>query len=508
MDQAKRVAKNTGFLYAKMLISMVISLYATRLVLNALGIVDYGIFNLVGGVIAMLSFLNASMTVSSQRYFSVELGKNNSSRLKDIFKSSTYLHLLIGFVVVLILEILGVFIFDGFLNIPSDRITTAKWVYQFMIFSAFFTMNSVPFDAVINSHENMLFDAIVGIFESFLKLGIAIWLIYYDADRLLLYAILVASLTIFIRIVKSVYCIRKYPECKIDFKENLDKPLFNEMLNFASWNLIGSLAGIGRNQGLALILNLFFGAVVNAAYGVANQVAGQLNAFSSMMLKAVNPQIMKSEGASDRFRMLRIAMTSSKLSFLLLALFAIPCIFEMNNILTLWLKEVPEYTVIFCNLILIAAMTNQLTIGLASALQATGKIKLYQTVVGLLLLVNLPIAYFLLKMGFPAYSALISYIAIEALACCFRIMFLKNIAGLSIKHYLDRVLFRIILPVLFSVIACYFITTMVQMSLRFLVTGVVSALVLFTSIYFFGLYKEEKQIVASLVSFVKGKIKN
>lgn len=266
MQNAKRVAKNTGILYVRMLISMIVSLYTTRLVLSALGVVDYGIFNLVGGVIAMLLFLNASMTVSSQRYFSVQMGANDPNRLRHIFKSSTYLHLMIGLLVIIILEILGFFIFDGFLNIPDDRITTAKWVYQFMILSAFFTMNAVPFDAVINSHENMLFDAVVGIFESFLKLAIAICLIYYDHDRLLLYAVLIASLTVLIRIVKSIYCIRKYPECKINFEEKLDKPLFKEMLNFASWNLIGSLAGIGRNQGLALILNLFFGAVVNAAY--------------------------------------------------------------------------------------------------------------------------------------------------------------------------------------------------------------------------------------------------
>jgi O-antigen/teichoic acid export membrane protein len=507
MQNAKRVIKNTGFLYTRMIISMFISLYTTRLVLNALGVVDYGIFNLVGGVIAMLSFLNASMTVSSQRYFSVQLGTTNFEKLRDIFKSSTYLHLIIGLIVVVILEILGLFIFDGFLNIPEDRINTAKWVYQFMILSAFFTMNAVPFDAVINSRENMLFDSIIGILESFLKLGIAIWLIYYNHDRLLLYAILVASLTIFIRMIKSIYCLKNYDECKIKFKEKLDKTLFKEMFYFASWNLVGSLAGIGRNQGLALILNLFFGAVVNAAYGIANQVAGQLNAFSSMMLKAVNPQIMKSEGASDRFRMIRIAMTSSKLSFLLLALFAIPCIFEMEHILKLWLKTVPEYTVVFCNLILIASMTNQLTIGLTSALQATGKIKLYQTVVGTLLLTNLPIAYLLLKMDYPAYSAIASYIIVEAIACVFRIMFLKNIAGLSVRHYLNRVIVKIILPILFAVITSYTITIVINIPFRFLITGITSTVVFLISIYFFGLYKEEKQIVNALAVFVKGKIK-
>ncbi|NJB35385.1 hypothetical protein HCO57_02160 [Croceivirga sp. JEA036] len=487
-------------------LAMVIGLYSTRLILAALGAVDYGIFNLVGGVIGMLTFLNASMTVSSQRYFSVTLGANDIKKSKQLYQLSTYLHLIIGIIIVIALEIFGLYIFDGFLNIPADRINTAKLVYQFMIISTFFTINAVPFDAVINAHENMLFDSVLGIIETLLKLAIAFLITFYGEDKLLLYVILYTSLTVLVRIVKSFYCVRNYEECKIDFRSKVDKPLLREMLSFASFNLVGSLAGIGRNQGLSLILNIFFGTVINAAYGIANQVAGQLSSFSSMMLKAVNPQLMKSEGANDRNRMLKIAMISSKLSFFLLGIFAIPFIFEMNSILNLWLKNVPENSVIFCQLVLIANLTNLLTIGMASALQATGKIKQYQTVVGLVLLLNLPLAYVLLYYGLPAYFAIASYIIIEFIACLLRLGFIKKIAGLSIKEYLNRVIFCLVGPVFLGILASYIITNSVEINYRFLLTVPLCSFVMIVSMIWLGLYKEEKEIVNKLSMTIKSKI--
>ena len=315
MKSANKVILNTVFLYSKMLISMLLSLYTTRLVLNALGATDFGIFSLVGGVIVMFSFLNLSMSVSTHRYLSFHVDSKNENKLKDIFKTSVILHLIIGLAIVIVLELSRVFLFDGFLNIPPDRIHIAIMVFHLMVISAFFTINSVPYDALINAHENMLFDSILGVFESILKLGIAIWLIYYDNDRLLFYSFLIAVLTILIRLLKSAYCYRNYPECKVNLTKKINKRLFWDMTSFASWNMFGSLASMGRNQGIAIILNLFFGAIINTAFGIANQVSNQLSSFSSMMLKAVVPQIMKSEGNNDRTRMLRLSMISSKFSF-------------------------------------------------------------------------------------------------------------------------------------------------------------------------------------------------
>ena len=243
---------------------------------------------------------------------------------------------------------------------------------------------------------------------------------------------------------------------------------------------------------------MFYGAVINAAYGIANQVGGQLSSFSVMMLKAVNPQIMKSEGANDRERMLRLAMISRKFSFFLLALFAIPIIFEMDELLSIWLKTVPEHTVLFCRLVLVSILTNQLTIGLQSAIQATGKIKGYQLAIGLLLLLNLPISFFLLKAGFPAYSVLVCYILIEGMACISRIYFLKALAGLSVREYFSRVINKEIGPILTSVVISFIMVTILDFPFRFLLTITVSIVFTGIVIFYAGLCLDEKKIVKDL----------
>lgn len=500
MNSTKLVIQNTIFLYGKMIISTIITLYSIRLVFNALGISDFGIFNLVSGIIAMLSFLNVAMTVSTQRFMSYFLGAGEQHKLKSIFHSSLVLHLIIGLIIIVILELAGVFLFKNFLNIPLERISTAKIIYQFMVVSMFFTINAVPFDSVINAHENMLFDSLTGIIESFLKLGIAIWLGFSNFDRLILYSFLIAVLAILIRIVKSIYCYQKYEECKILRIQKVDLLLLKEMFSFAGWNLFGSLASMGRNQGIAIIMNLFYGIVVNAAYGIANQVASQLNSFSAMMLKAINPQIMKSEGANDRKRMLRLAMMSSKYSFFLLALFTIPMIFEMPQILRLWLKEVPQYTIIFCDLILISNLTSQMTIGLQSAFQACGKIKEYQFTVGTLLLLNIPIAFLLLKANLPVYSVLISFLLIELIASSIRIILLKKSAGLSIKTFFNQVIFKTVGPIISSVFVCYVIVHSFNVPYRFFITGIASSIIFTITIFFTGLHKTEKDILTQLIS--------
>lgn len=506
MSAAKKIVLNTAFLYIKMLISMFVGLYSTRIVLNALGVEDFGLFNLIAGVVAMLSFLNAAMSASTQRYMSYYLGSGFSNKLKSVFNSSVLLHLFIGFIIVIGLELCGLFLFDGFLNIPEDRISTAKIIFHFMVLSTFFTINAVPYDAAINAHENMLFDSIVGIVDVVFRLGIAIYLMYTGFDKLIVYGLLMAVLTIVVRLVKSIYCIRKYEECSGKLTFRVDVSLLKEMFSFAGWNMFGALCGLGRSQGMAIILNLFFGTVVNAAYGIANQVNAQLYSFSANMLKALNPQIVKSEGGGDRNRMLRLAMLASKCSFFLLSFFAIPLIFEMPYVLTLWLKNVPEYTVIFCQLVLVGTLTNQITIGLQTAIQSTGKIKLYQSVVGSLLLLNLPVAYFLLKWGFPAYYALISFIVIEVVSCGFRIYFLHKITGMSILEYIRKVILKILLPIIPVVVVCFIPYTYLQQSfLRLVMLVVLSILVYMTSIFFFGLEKNEQMKISDL--FIKLKCK-
>lgn len=482
MLTANRVVVNTGFLYGKMLITMFISLYSTRLILNALGAVDYGIFNLVGGVIAFLSFLNGAMTAATLRYMSFSLGAGDEHKLKSIFSSSVILHLIIGLTIVLILEFGGIFLFNGTLNIPADRIGVAKIVFHFMVVSTFFTINAVPYDAAINAHENFLLESLLGIFEAVVKLGIAISLIYTNFDKLILYAFLIAALIILIRIIKSIYCLNKYEECNIRVKSGINIDLTKEMFSFAGWNLFGSFCNVTRYQGITILLNLFFGVLVNAAYGIANQVNGVLTSFATNMVSALNPQIVKSEGSGDRERMLRLAMLACKLSFFLLSFFAIPLIIEMPFVLKIWLKTVPENAIIFCQLILLVSLIQQFTIGLVSAIHSVGEIKLYQIVVGSLLILNLPLSFLIIKVGFPAYSVLVSSILIEIIAAGTRIWFAHKLVGLSVTVFLKKIVFN-------SGISVFLATLFAMLPVLLLEKGLLRlSLTIVTSIFFILLF--------------------
>lgn len=488
---------------------MFVSLYSTRLVLNILGAKDYGLFNLVGGVIAMLSFLNVAMSISTQRYLSFHLGAGDQQKLKSIFNASVILHFIIGIILVIILEVIGIYLFNKVLNIPIERIETAKIIFHFMVISTFFTITSVPYDAVINSHENMLFDAIISIFESMVKLGIAIYIRFSSFDKLIIYGLLLVILTIVIRIYKRIYCTSKYPECKLQLRNNSNSVILKEMASFAGWNLFGAACNVARNQGVAVVLNIFFGTVVNAAYGIANQVIAQLNFFSSTMLKSLNPQIVKSEGSGNRQRMLRLVMLACKFPFILLSFFAIPLLIEMHYILKIWLKIVPDYTVVFCRLIIIITLINQLSIGLQTAIQTIGKIKNYQAFMGTLLLFNLPVAYVLLKLGFPAYSVLIASVVLECVALVSRMLFARKLTGLSIKDFLQNVIIKVVLTLVLSIIITIGTNFILKEGfIRLLVSGIISSTSFALLVWFFGLTDYEKFKITELIITGRNKIVN
>lgn len=443
MKAAKKVFYNTGFLYGKLIISMLIALYSTRIILKSLGAADFGVFSLIAGVIAMLSFLNGAMTVTTQRYMSHSLGGGEPEKIKEVFRTSVTLHLMIGLLMVLVLELIGLFLFDGWLNIPADRISAAKTIFQFMIVSTFFTINAVPYDAAINAHEDLLFDSVTGILEAVTKLLIAVYLTYTSFDKLITYGLLMALLTIIIRAVKTIWCTVRYSACEFRLRLSKNFRLLKEMTSYAGWNLFGSLCYIGSSQGLAVILNLFFGARINASYAVAYQVNSQLQNFSTMLVKAFNPQIVKSEGGGDRKRMIRLATKSSKLSTLLLLVIIIPVIIEIPFILKIWLSDVPEYTTIFCMLVLISAVIRQMSTGLKTAVQAAGQVKLYQAVVGTSILLILPVSYLLLKLGYPPYAVLIGSVVMEVISLCLRLKIVNKITGFPIALFAREVVLRV-----------------------------------------------------------------
>lgn len=508
MQASSRVAMNTGVLYLRMLITVGISLYATRIVLNALGETDFGIFNLIAGVIALLSFLNTAMSTSTQRYLSYYQGMKDRLMQKKIFLNSFFLHLLIGFFLVLLLEGMSFILFDNILNIPAHRVSAAIKVYHFMAATVFFSVISVPFVASLTAHENMFWVAFVNIVETLSRLGIALLLLNIKHDRLEVFGALTALITVLSFIMYAIYCLKKYQECSLKDLEKPNSKIMRELGAYAGWNLFGTLCFLGRTQGLAILLNFFLGSIVNAAYAIANQVTAQMNFFSSTMLRALNPQIMKSEGSGDRERMLKLSIMASKFGFLLLAMVAIPAIFEMHSILLFWLKTVPANTVVFCQLVLVATLINQLTIGLQSAIQATGDIKLYQGLVGTLILVNLPIAYILLKWGFSAKYTLYSYCIIEALACTLRLYFAKKLAGLSIRKYFQQTILKIIFPIISAgLISFLFVTLGSGVAYRFIFTIAITMVIFCTLVYFFSLEHSEKKLVRSFSNKILAYIK-
>ncbi|WP_206106059.1 hypothetical protein [Olivibacter sp. XZL3] len=510
MNPGKRVVANTFVLYARMVITMGITLYSTRLVLNALGSVDYGIFNLVSGLILMLSFLNSAMATSTQRYLSFYQGKNDLPMQKKVFFNSLALHVMLGLLIVLVLEIMGFFLFDGALNIPTDRTAEARIIYHFMGGTVFFTILAVPFNGSLVAHENMLWIAIVNIVETLLKLGIALLLfIVVSVDKLVLYGLLTAGISIITLILYASFCFLKYEECSIFplNKSKVEKEVLKSLSSFAGWNLVGALCGIGKTQGLAVVLNTRFGAAINASYGIANQVSGQLNFFSSTMLRAINPQIMKSEGSNDRSRMIRLSITASKFGFVLLAFVGIPSLLEMPKILALWLGNVPDNAVLFCSLVLIAVMVNQATIGLDSAAQASGKIKIYMLTVGLIKLLIVPCAILMLNFRRNLEYVMWAYVVLEFLAGICRVIVLEKIIGLSKMRFFKEAVLPLLVPAVVTVFVGNYIVVVMDETLTRLLVVFGSCITTYLGLsYFLTLSRNEKQLIAKLFNSVRSKL--
>lgn len=500
MQAANRVVLNTGVLYGKMALTMVISLYSSRLVLNALGAIDFGIFNLISGIILMLSFLNVSMTVSTQRYLSFYLGAGEHHKLQTVFNTSIILHLVIGIAIVILLELSGTFLFKNIINIPEESKRNAIVIFHFMIVSTFFTIISVPYDAIINSNENMIVVAIIDIFQSIIKLSIAILLIYIVKDKIIIYGALMAMLEITIMIIKRFVCHKKYNESKLQLKKYLSKSLFIEMFTFSGWNFLGAISNVAKSQGMALVLNVFFGAIINASYAIANQVNSQLSFFSVTMLKALNPQIAISEGKGDRKRMLNLAMIASKFAFLLFSFFGIPLIIEMPYVLTVWLKNVPENSVAFCRLISVITLINLLSVGIQTAIQTVGRIKKYQIGVSILLILNLPLAYLLLKNGLPATSVFMGSIILEIIIFIFRLIASRRLTKMPIACYVNYVVLRpLIIIFIVSIISVLPLFLMNQCFFRFLTTVGLSSISFLSIVIIIGLSSYEKEKISNIL---------
>lgn len=446
----KRIAKNTLLLYVRMLLLMLVSLYTSRVVLDTLGVTDFGIYNVVGGIVAMLGFLSGSMANAVQRYLSFELGKNNTEGVGRVFSTSLLAHTAIAIFVLIFMEIFGVWYLEHHLNLPEDRLNAAHWVLQCSIITTIFTIMQVPYNAIIIAKEKMGIYAYISIIEAFLKLLVAYLLVLGDFDRLKFYAVLMMGVTISILMIYRIYCIRTFTEARFRFIR--DWKLLKELISFSGWNMLGELAWVFTGQGVNIILNSFMGPAVNAARAIAEQVNGTINRFVQNFQTAVNPQLIKTYAADQLEQMKSLLFRGTRFSFYLLFALSLPLILCMDFVLSVWLKEVPEYTVEFCQLILISSLVGSVSNLLSQVARASGNISKYQIVVSSLLFLNFPLSFLVLKLGYSPVATLYVHISIQVVLIFARLKLTAWMIHMSITDFIKNALARIVFVSLLSVL--------------------------------------------------------
>lgn len=487
----KRIAKNTLLLYVRMLFMMAISLFTSRVILNTLGVEDYGIQNVVGGVVAMFGFLNGSMSSATQRFITFALGKGDKNRLQTVFCTTLQIHALIAFIIVLLGETVGLWFLYNKMQIPIERMNAAFWVLQCSIVSTVVMIVSVPYNACIIAHEKMSAFAYISVLEAILKLIIVYLLLVFPFDKLIVFAILTLFVQLFIRFCYSIYCHRHFQETK--YRHVWDKDLFKEMTSFAVWSLWGNLSAVLYTQGLNMLLNVFFGPVVNAARAIAVQVQTAVQQFVGNFQMALNPQITKNYAAGNLEQMHSLMFRSARFSFLLLFFISLPVILETEFILSVWLKTVPDDAVIFTQIMICISLIYTTANPCVIANQATGKVKVYQMVVGGILLTILPISYVVLKLGAPAYSVFIVHFCIESLAQFSRMYMLRKLINLPMAQYLQNIYFPILATVAVSVILPVIVYMQMEDGwLRFIAVGCTCVVSVGLSAFFIGFTKHER----------------
>ncbi len=506
-ENNKRIAKNTLLLYFRMLFMMVVSLYTSRVVLDTLGVEDYGIYNVVGGIVGMFSFINGAMSTGTQRYLNFALGIGDPVQLRRIFNTCLNIHFILAIIIIFLAETIGLWFLCNQMNIPEERMNAAFWVYQFSIFTAAIMIISVPYNAVIIAHERMNIFAYISIVEVILKLLIVYLLLIGKTDRLILYAFLMLGIQIGIRILYGIYCKRHFPETEFKFVK--DSGLIKEILGFTGWNLWGSCAYIAFTQGINILLNIFFGPTVNAARGVAAQVQNAVLQFSVNFQTALNPQIIKSYAQKDLAYMHKLVYSSSKFTFFLLLLLTLPILLETETILSIWLKQVPEYAVPFLRLILCISIVDAISNPLMVSATATGQVKLYQSVCGGILLAIVPIAYIVLKLGAPPTSVFIVHLIIGIITLIARLIIIQKLIHLSMNSYIKIVISRIILVGATSVIFPIIIKILLTESLfSFIIICCTSLVSTSLCIFFIGLKTNEQRFILNKISTIATKFKH
>lgn len=495
----KRIAKNTLMLYVRLLLTMSISLYTSRVILNVLGVEDFGIYNVVGGVVAMFSFINGAMTSAIQRYITFAQGKDDPKRQSKVFCTAVIVQFCISIIIIFLAETIGLWFLYNKLIIPLERFETAIWVFQCSILSSIILIMTIPYNATIIAHEKMSAFAFLSIIDVALKLLVVYLLRLCSFDKLLAYAILILFVQVVLYLSYSIYCHKNFKETRHKFI--YDKSLFREMVSFASWSLFGNMAAVAYTQGINIMLNIFFGPIVNAARAIAVQIQNAVSGFIVNFQTAINPQITKSFASGNLDYMYSLVYKSGRYSFYLMFIMTIPIVIATPLILRLWLNEVPENTVIFVRLMLLISLIYTLSNPLIVIAQATGRVKKYQLIAGSVLLTIIPISYICLKLGAPAWSVFIVHACIELIDLFVRAFLLRNMINFSIRNYIKKVILQVMLVTLIASIIPFIIANLLDINniIYGLIACFISLLSALIVVYFLGINSSEKQSIKQIV---------
>ncbi len=499
----KRLAKNTLMLYVRMLLVMFVSLFTVRLVLHILGEQDYGIYNVVGGIVVMFSFLSKTLAAASNRYFAFYIGKNDNELLGQVFSVTFRLYLIVIFIIILLVETLGLWFLYNKMTIPPERLIAAEWVFHFSVISFSLTLFATPFQAMIIAHEEMNVYAFVGVLEVLLQLFMVILISRSDSyDILVLYALIMLLNRVVVEGVYFLYSYVKYPVCHIIAYWN--SSLAKEIASFSAWNLFGAISNIIRSQGINILINTFFNPAINAARGLAYQVNQALNVFSSNFYTAVRPQITKYYAQNNQKETLHLVFRSSKMTFYLLFFLAAPLLIFIEPVLSFWLENVPDYTSTFTKLVICVAILDALSHPLMALAQATGQVKLYQFIVGSLTILNLPISWFFLYLGYSATSTMVVALALSLIALFARLLVLYHIINFPLKSYFHSVIMSISKTSVVILVVIYLIKRFIydfEPNYIFLFISLcISVFLSILLIYTLGSTNDEKLAIKSFVS--------
>ena len=495
----KRIAKNTLFLYIRMALVLCVSLYTTRIVLRALGVVDYGIYNVVGGFVSMFAFLNGSMSNAIQRFYNFQLGRCGESSITAVYNTALQLQVIIALVLFVLLETVGVWYMYTQMVVPADRFITAMWIFQFSVISMLLTIIRVPYSAAIMAYERMEFYAYVSIFEVVAKLIVAYFLMMSDGDRLLLYGALNMGVSLVMFLLNACYC--RYNFKYLAIKLRLYHDLFKPMLSFSGWNLLETFAYMIKGQGVNMLLNVFFGPIVNAANGISYMIMNAISGFQVNVVVAFRPQIIRSYSEGNYSHVEKLFYSLSKVSYVLLFILSIPVILEIDFILSLWLgDEIPDYTKSFAILVLINMIISSLNTPVSQVVHATGKIKRYDIATSLVVCGVLPLSWLFLKLGYSPNSVFVVSLIMTVVNQMVCNLCMKKVFTYSIREYLKTVILPCCLFSLFVPILPYFMTLFYSSSfMRLIMVGGTSILLSCIMAYFFIFNKAEKTIVKNFI---------